>query len=77
MTRAELKNLMQGVSAAVPTPFDQDYKLDLAKAADLTRWWVEQGLGTGTSMIKLCSAWGQGPDMDDNEWPHLVVLSQK
>ena len=72
MTRAELKNLIQGVSAAVPTPFDQDYKLDLARAAELTQWWVEQGLGTSTSMIKLCSAWGQGPDMDDHEWPHLV-----
>ena len=72
MNREELKSMMQGISAAVPTPFDQDYKLDLAVAADLTRWWVEQGLGTSTSMLKVCSAWGQGPDLDDEEWPHLL-----
>ena len=23
-------------------------------------------------MIKLCSAWGQGPDLSDEEWPDLV-----
>ena len=45
---------------AVPTPFDSEYKLDLAVAAALTRFWVENGLGTAKSMIKLCSAWGQG-----------------
>jgi len=72
MNREELRNLMQGISAAVPTPFDKGYKLDLAKATDLTQWWVEQGLGTNTAMIKVCSAWGQGPDLDDNEWPHLL-----
>ena len=72
MNREELKQIMRGVSVAVPTPFDQDYRLDLAAATDLTQWWVSQGLGGGESMIKLCSAWGQGPDLSDDEWPHLV-----
>ncbi len=72
MNRGELKQIMRGVSVAVPTPFDQDYRLDLAAATDLTQWWVSQGLGGSESMIKLCSAWGQGPDLSDNEWPHLV-----
>lgn len=72
MNREELKQIMRGVSVAVPTPFDQDYRLDLAAATDLTQWWVNQGLGGSESMIKLCSAWGQGPDLSDDEWPHLV-----
>lgn len=72
MNRGELKQIMRGVSVAVPTPFDHDYRLDLAAATDLTQWWVSQGLGGSESMIKLCSAWGQGPDLSDDEWPHLV-----
>ena len=72
MNREELKQIMRGVSVAVPTPFDQDYRLDLAATTDLTQWWVSQGLGAAESMIKLCSAWGQGPDLSDDEWPHLV-----
>ena len=72
MNREELKQIIRGVSVAVPTPFDKDYRLDLAAATDLTQWWVSQGLGASTSMIKLCSAWGQGPDISDDEWPHLV-----
>ena len=72
MNRTEFKKIIRGVSMAVPTPFDSEYKLDLAGAADLTRFWVENGLGTDKSMIKLCSAWGQGPDISDEEWPHLV-----
>lgn len=72
MNREQLKGIMQGLSVAVPTPFDKDYRLDLATAADLTQWWIEVGLGTNRSMIKLCSAWGQGPDLSDDEWPKLV-----
>ena len=68
MNREELKQIIRGVSVAVPTPFDKDYRLDLAAATDLTQWWVSQGLGASTSMIKLCSAWGQGPDISDDEW---------
>ena len=43
MNRTELKKIIRGVSMAVPTPFDSEYKLDLAVAADLTRFWVENG----------------------------------
>ena len=30
MNRTELKKIIRGVSMAVPTPFDSEYKLDLA-----------------------------------------------
>ena len=72
MNRKELKSLMQGISAAVPTPFDDECRLDLGVARELTQWWVEQGLGTNTAMIKVCSAWGEGPTLGDDEWPHLL-----
>ena len=72
MNREELKKLIRGVSTAVPTPFDDDMRLDLATATELTKWWVENGLGTDTAPIKLAAAWGQGPDLSDDEWPHLL-----
>ena len=72
MNREELQKLIRGLSVAVPTPFDKDYRLDLAAATDITKWWVENGLGTDTSPLKLAAAWGQGPDLRDDEWPHLL-----
>ena len=72
MNRDQLKELIQGTPAAIPTPFDDDYRLDLAKLADMTKWWVEQGIGTKTAAFKVASAMGQGPDLSDDEWPHLL-----
>ena len=46
MNRSELKEIMRGVSVAVPTPFDDNYKLDLETAEELTQWWLSVGLGT-------------------------------
>ena len=40
--------------------------------ADMTQWWVEQGLGTKTAAFKVASAMGSGPDLGDDEWPHLL-----
>lgn len=72
MNRAQLQNLIQGTIATIPTAFDKDFRLDLARMTDLTRWWVEQGLGTNTAPIKVAAAMGEGPDLSDDEWPHLL-----
>jgi len=72
MNREELKGLIQGVSCAVPTPFDNNFRLDLDKVSELTEWWVENGLGTNEAPIKVASAWGEGPSLNDNEWPELL-----
>jgi 4-hydroxy-tetrahydrodipicolinate synthase len=56
----------------VPTPFDDGYQLDLGLMADMSRWWVENGLVTGTTVIKVAAAMGEGPDLTDDEWPHLL-----
>ena len=72
MDRNQLKDMIQGTPAPIPTPFDNDYKLDLSRMSDMTQWWVEQGLGTKTTAFKVASAVGSGPDLSDDEWPHLL-----
>ena len=74
MNREQLKELIQGTPAPIPTPFDDNFHLDLAKLSDMTKWWVEQGLGTKTAAFKVASAMGQGPDLSDDEWPHLLRI---
>jgi 4-hydroxy-tetrahydrodipicolinate synthase len=72
MTRDELKKLIRGVPVTVPTPFDDDFKVDLARMTDLIRWLVEQGVGTDNAPLKIAAAMGEGPDLSDDEWPHLL-----
>lgn len=72
MTRDELQNLIRGVPATVPTPFDEEFRVDLARMTDLIRWCVDQGLGTNQAPLKIAAAMGEGPDLSDDEWPHLL-----
>ena len=72
MNRDELRKLIRGTIVTVPTAFDDDFRLDLATMTDLTKWWVEQGLGTEDSPLKTSAAMGEGPDLSDDEWPHLL-----
>ena len=72
MNRDELKKLIRGSLATLPTPFDLEFKLDLAGATELTHWWVENGLGTDVAPLKVAAAMGEGPDLGDDEWPHLL-----
>ena len=72
MDRGELRQLIQGCLVTVPTAFDDDMNVDLARMTDLTRWWMEQGLGTNTAPLKVTAAMGEGPDLGDDEWPHVL-----
>ena len=65
MNREELKTMIGGCIATLPTPMDDDFNLDLARMTEVTQWWVEQGLGTGTSPLKTSAAMGEGPDLGD------------
>ena len=38
MMRDELKKRISGTIVTIPTCFDQDYRLDLARQAELTKW---------------------------------------
>ena len=64
--------MIQGPIATIPTAFDAAYGLDTATMAELTDWWVQQGLRTGKSVLKVAAAMGEGPDLDDSEWPKLL-----
>ena len=72
MNRGQLKNLIRGTIVTIPTPFDDKYRLDLGRMAELTRWWVSQGLGTTIAPLKVAAAMGEGPDLSDDEWPALL-----
>ena len=72
MNRKELKTMIGGCIVTLPTPMDDDFNIDLARTTEMTKWWVEKGLGTGTSPLKTSAAMGEGPDLSDDEWPHLL-----
>jgi 4-hydroxy-tetrahydrodipicolinate synthase len=72
MNREESKKLIGGTIVTMPTAFDQDFKVDFGRQAELTQWWREQGLGTGINPLKVAAAMGEGPDLSDDEWPHLL-----
>lgn len=72
MKREELKKLIVGPIATVPTPFDDDFEVDFGCMAALTQFWVESGLVAGKAVIKVAAAMGEGPMLRDDEWPHLL-----
>ena len=47
MRRDELKRLLRGVIVATPTPFDDAFEVDYGRMAEMTEWWVENGLVEG------------------------------
>ena len=72
MNREELKKKLRGTPVTLPTPFDKDMKVDAGRLTEMTHWWVEQGLGTDTSPLKTSAAMGEGPDLNDEEWPLVL-----
>jgi 4-hydroxy-tetrahydrodipicolinate synthase len=51
---------------------DDAFQLDLGVMADLTQWWVANGLTRDRAPIKVAAAMGEGPDLADDEWPGLL-----
>ena len=72
MPKENLRDLIVGAAAAVATPFDENYEVDLGKMYDLTQWWVANGLTKGNGIIKVAAAAGEGPMLDDPEWAALL-----
>ena len=72
MDREQLRKVIRGTIVTLPTPFDGEMKLDLLRMKDLTQWWVEQGLGSDIAPLKVAAAMGEGPMLDDDEWPLLL-----
>ena len=72
MHRDEIRNLIQGPIATVPTPFDDGFEVDYGRMYELTQGWVEAGLVKGKAVIKVAAAMGEGPMLSDDEWPFLL-----
>jgi len=72
VTREESRRLIQGPIATLPTPMDEQFRLDLGTTAELTRWWVDSGITRYRAPLKVAAAMGEGPDLDDDEWPRLL-----
>ena len=53
MRREELRQLVRGPVATVPTAMDDRYRLDLGLMAELTRWWVDSRLVRGTTVNRV------------------------
>ncbi len=64
--------MIKGPIATLPTPMDEQFRLDHGTMTELTRWWVESGLTRDRAPIKVAAAMGEGPDLDDDEWPKLL-----
>ena len=72
MKREEIKELIVGPIATVPTPFDDDFEVDHGRMSEMTEWWVANGIVKGKSVIKVAAAMGEGPMLRDDEWPALL-----
>lgn len=72
MPRDKATSLIQGSIATLPTPFDDEFQVDYGRMAELSAWWVAQGLTAGRAPLKVAAAMGEGPDLDDDEWPRLL-----
>ena len=72
MNREDLREQIVGPIATVPTPFDDDYEVDLGRMHELTQTWVDEGIVKGKGVIKIAAAMGEGPMLSDDEWPALL-----
>ena len=63
---------MVGAVATVPTAFDDEYRVDYPRMADATDRWIEGGLVTGRSVLKVAAAMGEGPQLREKEWGRLL-----
>lgn len=72
MERGEIRRQMTGVVATVPTPFDDDYRVDHGLMAAATERWIEGGLVEGKAVLKVAAAMGEGPQLREEEWRALL-----
>ena len=72
MDRKELRKLIVGPIGAIPTPFDDEYEVDLGAMRAMVQRIVDGGVSNGDGVIKIASALGEGPMLSDDEWPALL-----
>ena len=72
MTRDQIKELLVGAIATVPTPFNEDFQVNYPLMEEATENWIQAGLVTGKSVIKVAAAMGEGPQLREEEGPQLL-----
>jgi 4-hydroxy-tetrahydrodipicolinate synthase len=72
MDREKIRSLIVGPIVTVPTPFDDDFEVDIGRMAEATQFWVESGLVAGKAVIKVAAAMGEGPMLREWEGPALL-----
>ena len=72
MRRNELRKLIVGPIATVPTAFDEEYELDYGRMAEATERWIQAGLVEGRSVLKVAAAMGEGPQLREEEWGRVL-----
>ena len=77
MDREEIRELIVGPMATVPTPFGEGYRVDYGLMAEATERWIEGGLVTGKSVLKVAAAMGEGPQLTEDEWTKLLDTAVK
>ena len=72
MDRQKLRKLIQGPLCTLPTPFDDDFRIDHGRMRELVRWLISEGLGAANTVLKVAVIGGEGPTLTDDEWPALL-----
>ena len=72
MNREDVRKNLRGSIATVPTAFDDNFRVDFARMAELTNWWIENGLVKGKCVIKVAAVGGEGEKLREEEGAHLL-----
>ena len=67
MQASDLRTWLCGPMVAVPTPFKEDYSLDLDALQANVRTMIERGVDTGNGTLLVGGAGGEHPTMNVNE----------
>lgn len=72
MDKESLRKLVVGPMGVLPTPFDENYQLDLGTMHALIQRLIDNGVTHGKGVLKIASAVGEGPMLSDTEMPALL-----
>ena len=72
MNRQQKRDVYQGVIGVTVTPYYDNYEVNYGKMADLTKWWISNGLVLGDAALKVCSVMGEVPQLRENEWINML-----
>ncbi|MBM3933433.1 MAG: dihydrodipicolinate synthase family protein [SAR202 cluster bacterium] len=75
MDKKNLRGLLRGPMVAVPTPFKEDFSLDLATAKENIKFMINGGVVTGDGALLVGAAGGEFPTMSVEERKAVMTAS--